>query len=717
MKNIFRIYKRDMKKLFTNYVAIIIILALSILPSLYAWFNIKASWDPYGSTNGIKVAIVNKDKGYRFNNMELKIGDEMVSELKKNNSIGWVFTNEIDASYGVSHGKYYASIVITEDFSKNLTSFLNKNPKKPELIYSVNEKSNAIAPKITDKGASTLQQTVSENFVKTVNGVIFENFNKIGVEVENQKPNLIKLISIVSDLNNNMENIEILVDKFYNGSLTLDQFIGKIQTNVPVMEETVESAIEVGNQSKKFIEEGKETIETVSPYIKESLEFARDTAVEASNLIDSILNSTSGNETAKILNTIETLLKATDSKIISIYEKIDKINNLVQNPTLNEVSAQLKDISTGIKSQISTVQELIVASEKGDELAQNTLMKLKNDINQVIEFINGKIDSFDNEFKPALTDVIEKLSTIADNSLKMLNDLNSDMPTITNLLSLADEGATLGSEKLKEFKDALPEIKESVSRVNDKISVLNDDEKINSLIELLKTNPDSAKTFISTPVELVQNSLYKIPNYGSAMSPFYTVLAIWVGTLILSSILTVEVHEFEGERPLKSYEKFFGKYLFFFTIAVTQGLIVAIGDKYLLGCYVVDVKLFIALAALTATVFSMIVYSLVSVLGNVGKALGVILLVLQVAASGGTFPIEVTPPFFQAINPYLPFTYAIGAMREAVAGAVVTNLRRDIIKLLVFFIVFLLIGVLLKKPLDKIVEKFNAKFKESGLSE
>lgn len=717
MKNIFKIYKRDLKNLFTNYVAIIIILGLAILPSLYAWFNIRASWDPYGSTKGIKVAVVNKDKGYKINSTQLNVGEDIIEELKNNHDIGWVFTDEKDANYGVNHGQYYASIVISESFSKDITSFLDENPKKPELIYNVNEKTNAIAPKITDKGASSIQQSVSQTFVEMVNGVIFENFNKIGVEIENQRPNLEKMIDVISNLNSSMDEVEVLINELYEGSITVQQFTNKIAENVPLMEETINSAISVADEGKDIIEKSKKDIEVISPFVREKLIFARDKAKEAEKLVSGILDLSNSIEVSDTLKRVKVLMVNMEATITNLADTIDQINKVANNSTLKEISKQLRAMSETINSQISILDKLIESADKGENVAEDTLIELKNSIVQIEKFLDDKINSFDTEIKPALDQAMIELTTIADNSLKLLNDAKSDIPTVENLLKLGKKGGDFGEENLRKIKDELPYIKESISNLNEKLSVFNDDEVIDMIIGLLKTNATSAKTFISTPVDLVQQGVYKIPNYGSAMSPFYTVLAIWVGTLILASILTVEVNEFKGEEKLKSYEKFFGKYLFFLTIALVQGVIIAIGDKYLLGCYIANTKLFMLSAILCSLVFSMIVYTLVSVLGNVGKAIGVILLVLQVAASGGTFPVEVTPPFFQAINPFLPFTYAIGVMREAVAGPIKANVIYDISMLCVYFIVAVIIGVLLKKPLDNIIEKFNKKFKESGLSE
>ena len=162
MKNAFRIFKNDIKNIFKNYAALIVVIALCILPSLYAWFNIKASWDPYAESgiSNIKIGVVNKDLGATLNNKEINLGDRVVKELKGNTQMGWQFVSEEESIKNVKEGKYYAMITIPENFSKSLTSVLTKDVQKGEIIYTVNEKINAIAPKITVKNVEAYATTV-----------------------------------------------------------------------------------------------------------------------------------------------------------------------------------------------------------------------------------------------------------------------------------------------------------------------------------------------------------------------------------------------------------------------------------------------------------------------------------------------------------------------------------------------------------------------------
>ena len=251
----------------------------------------------------------------------------------------------------------------------------------------------------------------------------------------------------------------------------------------------------------------------------------------------------------------------------------------------------------------------------------------------------------------------------------------------------------------------MPMAKNIVNELVDAVSKVNNSNDMADLIALLKNDIVTRSDFLKQPVDVVTNTLYPVANYGSAMTPFYTVLSLWVGVLLLCSLLSTEVH---GE--YKPYEVYFGRGLTFLAITLVQALIVSLGDIFLLKVSMINPLLFVLISLFTALVFTFIVYSLVSVSGNIGKAMAVVLLVIQVAGSGGTFPIQVTPKFFQVINPFLPFTYAISAQREAVAGVYMPNLTKDIIMLLIFLAVFIILNVLLKGPMIKQLQVLSKKW-------
>ena len=254
----------------------------------------------------------------------------------------------------------------------------------------------------------------------------------------------------------------------------------------------------------------------------------------------------------------------------------------------------------------------------------------------------------------------------------------------------------------------------------------NNDKGISELLDLLKSDVEARSDFLANPVNLVEKELFPMGNYGSAMTPFYTILSLWVGELLLVSILAVNPHEMNTKEysskkdMITKYtiiESYFGKLLLFVSIGIIQAVIVSLGDLYILKVYCLNKFLFVLVAILASITFTFIIYTLCSVFGNAGKVLGIVLLVFQIGGSGGTFPIELTPKFFQRIHPFLPFTYTISLMRESIGGIVREVIIKDVIIIASIIVGSALIGVFLKKPLSKIINNFTEKFEESHLGE
>ncbi|MBY6951794.1 YhgE/Pip domain-containing protein [Clostridium botulinum] len=719
MKNIFKIYNRDLQNIITNWVAIVVMLGLMILPSLYAWFNIKSSWDPYSNTKSISVAVVNKDKAAFFKGQSINVGEELVNKLKINKNIGWKFVDEKEAEKGVKYGKYYASIMIPEDFSYKILSITRDKQEKPTLIYSVNEKSNAVATKITSKGVTTIQSEVTKTFVKTVNGIIFEMFNKLGIELEKEKPKLKDLMNMIFYVNDKIPEINASIDKLEKGAITLEEFIEKINKDIPLIKDTINRALSAGDKTKLFLSKSKEGINNVAPYIKQDLIIARKINSTAEVLIEEGVDLVGKNSSKARENLLSSKDKLTNVKEIlnSILELIDIINKDKKNIIMNDFENKIKDMKERVNNKIENINTVISSIDRGEKVSVEALNRLNNKANGIDSILEKTIEDFNPKIVPAINNVLNDLIVVADNTIQLLKNANENLPGATELLDKGYTGAEKGIKGIKILKSNLPSIEKSIGEVSNKLKTLDDDERLNEIIKLMKSNAKIESDFISNPVEIKENRIYPIPNYGSAMAPFFTTLALWVGALILVSILSVEVKDIKGAKKLKVHEKYFGRYFTFMTIAIFQALIVSLGDIYLLKVYVSNKSIFILFSIFISIIFSMIIYTLVSVFGNVGKALGVILLVLQISASGGTFPIEVTPGFFQRINPLLPFTYAVSGMREAVGGVIEGILLRDIIILLIYFTLSILLTLLLKKKLEKANKNFVKKFKESGLVE
>ena len=716
MNNIFKIYKDDIKKIFTNYAALIVFIALSILPSLYAWFNIKASWDPYGkeATSQIKIGVVNKDKGAELKGEFKNIGNQIIDQLKENDVMGWQFVSEKEAVKAVEEGSYYAMITIPEEFSENILSLITDDIKKGKIIYTVNEKVNAIAPKITVKGATAVQENVNKTVIETVSDIVLSTAKDLGIEVEGQLPKLDNLYDKLVEIQSKFKDLYETTDLAYDGVNKVADLVTNLQNDIPLITDTLNSTKGLATNLIDFITTSQGEINNIAPTIKTDIGLVKDLADEVSSYVDVVINAikTNGENVKVLLENLSTKVSSLKEYVTSIRVLVEKINGQSQNGALSGVLSQLETAENNLNQLYNEIESIRNLLDNGNVLDTSKLENAKTVLNDVSNIAGNLYEKFDTEILGNINTILNTANDSAKSALEILQRAQDKLPKVEEILTTVSALCNKGNEGIKYAKDNLPRAEEIVNEVTSKVAKIKDSSDLKDLLKLIANNVEERSNYLTSPVELEENSLYPMRNYGTAMTPFYSVLSLWVGMTLLVSMFSVEAH---GE--YNHMEVYFGKLLLFLTIGMTQALIVALGDLYLLKIYCVNPALFVTGILFTSITFVAIVYSLVSVFGNVGKVTAIILLVLQVAGSGGTFPIQLTPKFFQIINPFLPFTYAISFARESIGGVVQSVLVKDIVIMLIYIVVAILISIFLKKPINNLLSGFTKKFHESGLGE
>ncbi|USK44966.1 YhgE/Pip domain-containing protein [Cytobacillus oceanisediminis] len=715
-----KIYKMDIRSIFTNWVAAVLIGGLTLLPSLYAWFNIEASWDPYSQTDQLPVGIVNEDAGAVVRDKEIHIGDDIVKELKKNDDMDWHFDDRKDAMDKVEYGDYFAVIVIPDNFSQKLGTVIEDQPEKAKIEYYVNEKINAIAPKITEKGAGGIVDTVTSNFISTVNGTIFEKFNELGLEIEKDLPDIKRFEEYVFQMEEKLPEIHSLLSSSLSDAENAQKMIDKAQALVPDAKRATGNGLQTINETMKFINEAENRLNAMEPQIQENLEKVQNMAVKVNDFISSVqssdLNLDQGKEIGNQINeqiagslqnieTIETALKQ--------LQESNKEQGTSQNQ--EQINQALEQIAL-LKQELQTIQENgqkinAFLSDKQKE-ADDLITRLQENSAVTAGRIDAFVKEYNENIRPAIKQEVASAKETLSNARNILTEIQSAMPEIEKILANTEGNLGEGEKTLKHIIGEFPYISEKINQLADRIRDIKGETDINEIIELLQNDPEAEKGFFEEPVQLNKNSLFPIQNYGTGMTPFYTVLAIWVGALLLISLLATDVHHHEEFTGKQIY---FGKLLTFLSIGFAQTLVVTIGNILILGVDAAEPVWFILFGLISSLVFILIVYTLVSVFGDVGKAMAIVLLVLQIAGAGGTYPTALLPEFFQTIHPFLPFSYAIDLMREAVGGIVWERVYRDLLVLTLFGFIALLIGTFLKEPLSRKTKALMKKSKESGL--
>jgi putative membrane protein len=891
MRNVINIFKQDLRNIKRVPLFALILLAIAVLPALYAWFNLESTWDPYANTKGIQIAVVNEDEGVEIEGESINIGEEIVHSLKENQDFGWNFISKREAEKGVKLGNLYAAIYIDKNFSSNLVKVLDGNPTQAEIVYQVNEKMNAIAPKMTSAGANAVVSKINDKLIEETSKALLEQLDKLGIKMEEELPTMRKIKRIVDEIHKSFPEInhfaESLMeieenwDKIDN---RIEQFIGlqdyfpqidkgaeyifrleeqlpkinqignevlKIEQSIPELEKAVEKLTifrdrftEVGEQLKDglekanvakekiaqmqnlipVLEENREYAEeflqiveslkeqaaktdsTMSEIFLQQIQFVSETATLTDQVIEEFYNKDSLEEATKYVTNLNEQL----TNQIAVIDQIIKYYELMNQKQQNEQIQDMIDKLTVLRNKMETLQQSVNSlqneinngnfnSEKLKEIreknqavkeASTTLMNMLNseqgknlttafmDLMERIEQSNSGLENLYSELE-SLGNVLNLSNDIVNKSGETIERLINELPdveakvnklvditeeelpkvvnTIENLAKFVNEKlpsfeklvhnvahmmktdypkmkekykniATLLTEKAPKVKNSLhdinrysreylPEFEHVIDELADRFKKIEEEDQINKLIVLLRNDLDKESEFFANPVDLKEEHLFEIPNYGSANAPFYTTLSIWVGALLLSNLISTNVHPIDMRKEYTLRHVYFGKLIIFLIIGILQSLIVSVGNLLLLGVYTKHPVFFVVFSMLISIVLMTIVYTLVSIFGNIGKGLAIILLVLQLSSSGGTFPIDVTPPFFQAIHPFLPFTYAINLLREAVAGAIPVLVVKYISILLIFMVLALLVGALLKPLLAERIEAAYEKTKASRMLE
>lgn len=725
MRNIWAIFKGDVNRIRKNVIAMIVIIGVTIVPCLYAWFNIAASWNPYENTGGLKVAVATVDEGYEGDliSVNLNLGDQVISALHENTQLDWIFTSKKKAIQGVKSGKYYAAIVIPKNFSKNMMSVFTENVEKPQIKYYSNAKENAIAPKVTDKGATALQTQVNEVFIQTISSValtalqtVSNTVDKTGTETITS--NLItNLDRIASDLSASSSTLQILSSMVESAQTLLDT----TSTYLGQSKKQSKKSLSSIKKTKKSLSGVKKTISGATNGINKALSAGSSFYEEASDIIDSAFKSQADDADA-VADTMETL----SEKIESIADSCSSLeSNITAIGTDHpELSSYTGEVVAKLNESVATQKELSESLlSNADDLrnASEDVQSAKEDIDSLIKDSKSSLSEVQSSYEDNLKDSLDKLSSSLSSTGTDVNGVLKKLDTGTDKIAAT---ASTASGDLSDIKTALDtscrllnRSAKQIKKVTKKLTKIQQTGDFSDIKSLLTDNTEDISTFLSAPVSLNTTKLYPIENYGSSMAPFYSTLSIWVGGIVLVAMLKVSVSgaSIEGLKKVKNYQMYLGRYIIFLIVGLLQSTLICLGDLFYLGIQCKHPVLFMLAGWFSSIVYVNIIYTLTVSFGDIGKAASVVLLVIQVAGSGGTFPIEVAPAFFKAVYPLLPFVHSMRAIRETIGGMYGMTYWTSLGKLGIFLVLSLILGLVLRKPIIKLNDAFMEKLEDTHL--
>ena len=702
---------KDCQEVLKNRLITIIVVALMIFPSLYAWFNIEAFWDPYGNTKNLSVAIVNQDKDYEFKNQKLNFGNDIVKNLKENRSLDWNFVNSKTAMEGLNTGRYYAILTIPKDFTKSLMSVTQVDVRKARIIYTTNEKTNAIAEKITDQGANKLQAKISNHLIQVISKTSLGAMGGISNMTDDITPKLTEMKKSLQRLDAQLVNSKKLAENNKNMIGDLDKSLASSKASLDAIKRTMNSAKKINDDIGSMATDATSGIQNSSASLKSALRDVSRILESSVNLAQS-LNSIGdkGAQQAVIsIGNIKDKIDQAATRVNNISQVLNDIN-VVNSNVLNNAVTRLNNEYRSLTDASSRLAGIIDQVNSASSLTYSQVQDIVNIVADSNKGINDIISDFDDLVTRPLSRVNGNVSTITGDIRSMVDSTGQLYPSVNNFINTASTLNGRVGSSITILESSIDILRGQVSDSIKMIDEIQNNKDLKAFNNVIKSNILERADFIKNPVEIKEEKLYKMANYGSSMAPFYSVLAAWVGVIILSTILSTE-----PSKQYRSIDRYLGRLLFFLILSLIQSIIISTGDLLLLGVTAKEPVLFILILMLCSIAFCILIFTLVSCFKTLGKGIAMFLLVIQIGGSGGTFPVQMTPTFFRTINSVIPFTYGINACREAIGGVYMQNLLGDIGALLLFAIIPLIFGIMFKEDINDLLEPLSEKFEKSFL--
>ena len=731
MRNIIAILKRDLSRIRGSVVALIVAVGLVIVPTLYAWFNIAGSWDPYGNTGNLKVAVANSDNGYMSDLIPVRvnIGDTVVSALRENDQLDWRFVSESDAVEGVRSGEYYAAVVIPENFSSRMMTVFSSDAEHAEIVYYENQKANAIAPRVTDKAASTVRQQIDETFAKTISDV--------GLATTSSLLEFMDGDQIAAYAGNLSGTLADAITTLRDASGSVDEFAGLLQSSTGLLDSTSDLLASAGTASKDaeaLVGDAKtglsgmhDALDAAVAAINQSLKDSAGDYDAAAKAIDEAFGAADAHVSLTVTQlrdaSADVAKRASDMR--DVQDNILAVERDVEGSNLPEkLKAELVqkiDIVANTVGNVANQQELLAkhlsdaaaSLETGAADARAKAQAVKDGIAEAKGSIGGVKDSYNATLKQQISDLSDAVADVARRGSDMADDLCATVTDLSHAASALSDDLAGAHAVLADASADLVSAADDLQRLKEGLDTAVTSGDLDRVRELIGSDPAALADALAAPVALDRQAVYHIKNYGSAMAPFYTTLSIWVAGIVLAAMLKANVDEADVKalgNP-RLHELYLGRYAFFALLAFAQATLVCAGDLLFFGIQCEHPFQFMLVGWLAGFVFSNMIYTLTVSFGDIGKAIAVVLLVMQVAGSGGTFPIEMTADFFQAVYPFLPFTHAINAMHAAMAGAYGMEFWIELGTLSLYLIPSLALGLVFRRPVIRanrwIIEKLE----------
>lgn len=713
MNMIKKIFLTDLKHLCSSFFVLVIAGGVAIIPALYAWMNIYSNWDPYGNTGNIKMAIVSNDEGYRDDTGEFhNTGSQVLESMKDNTAINWQFPKtEKEAIDGVKDGKYYGALVIPKGFTNSMYNVFLENVDRPSITFYQNQKMNPVANKITDTVVEKVQTNINNQFIGVLTETVFQDANHISEDLK-KDGGFDEIMGHMTEVRDEMKQYQVMINKIVSSNAALTKAIDSADSEVSQIGKNAENTAKALDHSADNISKTELTLDSYANNVNASLNTVQTTLGNMTAVMDSAVLS------GDVKQMTDAAAKsALDAQ--TVYENLSALEQTIiaadggSSPDAEEQMKAIKEQAAAVEKSLVTIATQY-ASAKTAAAAKQAEAAAAQGLREATTQVQNLQSEYNNTLMPAMKtalDSVDQTMTGAANVMRSMSLTVAGMGDVFGSLQLTIDSANTSLTNTSLVLDSMVERLDSTI---DAVNEAKEDEKVKALINTLSGDPNLYASFFSSPVEIQSNVIYPVENYGSSVAPFYTTLAIWVGALILTAILKVNPNK-KLFPDANQVQLFFGRYLTFLFMTIVQTTVTVLGDLYLLEIQCPNPFRFWVAGVITGLTFSILIYSLVVAFQDVGKALAVVMVVIQIAGSSGTYPIELLPEFFQRVYIFFPFPYAINAMRECIGGMYGHNYVFYLVELAIFIPVSLVIGLLLRKPLHGLTHYMEKRMRDTEM--
>ncbi|CAM3680718.1 YhgE/Pip family protein [Marinicrinis lubricantis] len=637
--------KLEWASIIKNKKVLIPVIAVLFVPLLYSSLFLWAFWDPYAKMDVIPVAIVNEDLGAELNGEEIHIGSDLVEQLKQNEEFQWVFTDHQEAQEGMEENEYYMEIRIPADFSSRAASVMDEQPVKAQLQFIPNESYNFLSAQIGGTAVKELRTKLSEQLSEAYAEAIFQNVTALAQGLSQAADGAQRIYNGTEELSAGAEQIDTYLSELSAASASLRAGSGELQSGVTQLQ-TGTTQLQTGTeQLSSGLEQlnGKhQQIITGGEQLQQGLQQMQDSLTSAESQMSQL--QTGAGQLAE-----------------GLAQWMDAHPELADDASLQSFLKYSQQIAAGIDRTAQGQSDLKNGLEQANSSTGTLVDGMKQFGSKLSEAYEGS------------TGVVSGVQQLATGENKLLQGVKEYAAGVDTYTTGVDQLAQ-GSGSLRDGSDQL------VQGADELYTKLADAVEQTSAIH----GSDPLYKMVANPVEIQEQKFTQVPNYGTGFAPYFISLGLFVGALLFTIVFNVKKPVSE---PKSGWSWFLGKWSVLAPIGIIQALLVDVIVLGILKLEVQSVWQFIGLSMLTSLTFMALIQFLVTIFADAGRFLAIIILILQLTTSAGTFPLELIPNFLQHFNKLLPMTYSVFGFKAAISSGNTGQFWDNVMVLLVFAVV------------------------------